>query len=204
MVLLFCDSPINHIDNLKAFYLDHPDLLAGAKKFADSKKKFVKPDGVLYVRQKEFAVTFQGDRFINDSKVVWCGTEDVLTCHVLVLHHQVTQVTAIAHFDEYVKEARLVQFVTQFLERVRDQYFVTSESTEDFSNEYEWEEWDESELEDAEMTGSKLENFDFEEPIELHMIGGYADSAGKAQKLTMRLLRFFMTFQLGRPEVIIK
>lgn len=38
---------------------------------------------------------------------------------------------------------------------------------------------------------------DFEEPIQLHMIGGYADSAGKAQKLTMRLLRFFMTFNLG-------
>lgn len=159
MVLIHNGSPLNHIDNLKAFYLNHPDLLARAQKFADSKKKFVKPEGVLYVRQKEFAVTFHGDRFIDDSKVIWCGTEDVLTCHVLVLHHQLTQVTAIAHFDEYVKESRLEQFVTQFLERVRDQYFVTSESTDDFSNDYEWEEWDETESEDSDVSENNLENF---------------------------------------------
>ena len=67
-------------------------------------------DGVLYVRQKEDAVTFDGDRLQDGNPVRCCGTEDVLTCHVVVLHHPEARVTAIAHFDEYVKEARLKRY----------------------------------------------------------------------------------------------
>eukprot|EP00095_Tigriopus_kingsejongensis_P012140 maker-scaffold867_size86973-snap-gene-0.13 protein:Tk12140 transcript:maker-scaffold867_size86973-snap-gene-0.13-mRNA-1 annotation:"n-terminal asparagine amidase" len=200
MVLIYNGSSINHIENLRSFYQTHSDLLLQARKFATSQKKFVKPEGVLYVRQKEYATTFHGDRFQDGTKVAWCGTEDVLTCHVLVLHHHLTQVTAIAHFDEYVRELRLSHFVVEFLERVRDQYFVSSDANEDFSEDYEWEEWEDEENLDGQDDSYSLRNFDFEEPIQLHLIGGYADEAGKAQKLTMRLLRFFMNFTLGdRP-----
>ena len=62
---------------------------------------------------QEFVVTHLGDRF-NDGKggeILSCGTEDVLTCHVVVLHHAFTQVTALAHFDEFVQQQGLEKFV---------------------------------------------------------------------------------------------
>ena len=66
-------------------------------------------------------MTHLGDRFSNggmapSSKgdggaILSCGTEDVLTCHVIVLHHAFTQVTALAHFDEFVRQQGLEKFV---------------------------------------------------------------------------------------------
>jgi hypothetical protein len=68
-------------------------------------------------------VTHLGERFTtpssssstspldNSSRILSCGTEDVLTCHVIVLHHSFTQVTALAHFDEFVRERGVENFV---------------------------------------------------------------------------------------------
>lgn len=66
-------------------------------------------------------MTHLGDRFSDgevapSSKggggvILRCGTEDVLTCHVIVLHHGFTQVTALAHFDEFVQQKGLEKFV---------------------------------------------------------------------------------------------
>jgi len=57
--------------------------------------------GVLYVRQKQWAATHPGDLLDNGQEVVACGTEDVLTCHVIIMREPATGVTAIAHFDEF-------------------------------------------------------------------------------------------------------
>ena len=77
------------------------------------------------------------------------GTEDVLTCHVIVLHHPLTAVTAIAHFDEFVKEPGLEKLVQDFLARVRQRYFVDEADEKELEDgedgDYEWEEWDEDE-----------------------------------------------------------
>ena len=58
-------------------------------------------------------MTHLGDRFIDGDggAILSCGTEDVLTCHVIVLHHAFTQVTALAHFDEFVQQKGLEKFV---------------------------------------------------------------------------------------------
>ena len=64
-------------------------------------------------------VTYLGDCFSesdkatnrDDNMIMNCGTEDVLTCHVVVLHHTFTQVTALAHFDEFVQKEGLDKFV---------------------------------------------------------------------------------------------
>ena len=45
--------------------------------------------------------------------------QDVLTCHVVILHHPASGVTAMAHFDEYVRERRLQKLVQNFCEKVR-------------------------------------------------------------------------------------
>ena len=47
-------------------------------------------DGVLYIRQKENVVTFHGDKFDDGKIVKKLGTQDVLTCHVVTLHHPVS------------------------------------------------------------------------------------------------------------------
>ena len=47
-------------------------------------------DGVLYIRQKENVVTFYGDKFDDGKTVKKLGTQDVLTCHVVTLHHPVS------------------------------------------------------------------------------------------------------------------
>ena len=40
------------IRSLDTFYQKFPNILSGAKKLAAMKKKIVKPEGVLYARQK--------------------------------------------------------------------------------------------------------------------------------------------------------
>ena len=98
---------------LREIFSECPNLLEKSRAFADRPTTEVREsDGVLYVRQKEDAVTFDGDRLQDGHPVRCCGTEDVLTCHVVVLHHPEARVTAIAHFDEYVKEARLKRLYT--------------------------------------------------------------------------------------------
>lgn len=64
-------------------------------------------------------MTFLGDSFGKISKdtnsdnnmIMNCGTEDMLTCHAVVMHHTFTQVTALAHFDEFVQKEDLDKFV---------------------------------------------------------------------------------------------
>ncbi len=72
-------------------------------------------------------VSHRGDRFSSSSSAdsdgeaspdpsgltpVRClGTEDVLTCHVIVLRHPLTATVALAHFDEFIREKGLNRFI---------------------------------------------------------------------------------------------
>ena len=73
-----------HLDDV---YNKCPWLFEEGKKFALKPCRTFAPENVLYVRQKEDAVTFVGDKLANGKPVQYCGTQDVLTCHVVVLHH---------------------------------------------------------------------------------------------------------------------
>ena len=74
-----------------------------------------------------------------------CGTEDVLTCHVIIMREPRTGVTAIAHFDEFSRHWDFSGMMEDFLAKVgqlqtREEWeYVESES------DGEWEWWDESE-----------------------------------------------------------
>lgn len=72
---------------LEDIYNKCPWLLEEGKKFALKPCLTFPPENVLYVRQKEDAVTYVGDKLSNGKLVQYCGTQDVLTCHVVVLHH---------------------------------------------------------------------------------------------------------------------
>ena len=73
--------------HLEDIYNKCPWLFEEGKKFALKPCRTFAPENVLYVRQKEDAVTFVGDKLANGKPVQYCGTQDVLTCHVVVLHH---------------------------------------------------------------------------------------------------------------------
>ena len=82
----------------------------------------VDPRGVLYVRQKQWGVTHRGDTLEDGQQVTAAGTDDVLTCHVIVLREPETGVTAIGHFDEFSRKKNFEALVATFLERVRLDY----------------------------------------------------------------------------------
>lgn len=149
MVLLIEGEPLHSIpdENVYKLFEDHPTLFKSALALAKTRKKFIQPDGVVYVRQKEDAITFNGDRLRNGEVVRFCGTEDVLTCHVVILRS--SGVVAIAHFDEYVTEARLGRMVNLFrgfVEERRNLYEFDEDGEEE--EEWEWEEYEEEEEEE--------------------------------------------------------
>ena len=80
---------------LAQLYSGFPDLASNGAKFASIPYRSVQgSDGVMYVRQKEDVVTYHGDLFDDGNSVKKLGTQDVLTCHVVVLRHEVCSILA--------------------------------------------------------------------------------------------------------------
>ena len=73
--------------HLEDVYSKCPWLFEEGKIFSQKPCRTFPPESVLYVRQKEDAVTYVGDKLANGKPVQYCGTQDVLTCHVVVLYH---------------------------------------------------------------------------------------------------------------------
>jgi len=157
-----------------------------ALKLANKYPKRIEPKGVLYVRQKQWAVTFPGDRLDNGQKVICCGTEDVLTCHVIIIRDPRTGVTAISHFDEFTKKEHFDRMEASFLQTVRS---VSAGVWEDWGDEEggeegDWEYWDEEEGDDTPPPP-----LDPDAVYELTVVGGYKDDAGKAEKISKRFFK---------------
>ena len=85
-----------------------------------------------------------------------CGTEDVLTCHVIIMRESRTGVTAIAHFDEFSRHWDFSGMMEDFLAKVdrvknREEWEYDSEGE---GGDWEW--WDESEEEQE--SGGECDN----------------------------------------------
>ena len=91
MVLTYGDLKISEEIDLPTLYSLAPNLAVSGAKFAQIPCRIVDggSEGVLYVRQKEDVVTYFGDRFDDGNSVKKLGTQDVLTCHVVALRHEV-------------------------------------------------------------------------------------------------------------------
>ena len=86
-------------------------------------------------------------------EVVACGTEDVLTCHVILMRESRTGVTAIAHFDEFSRHWDFSGMMEDFLAKL-DRVKHREEWEYDSEGEGEWEWWDESEQEPSGQCGN--------------------------------------------------
>ena len=146
------------------------------------------------MRQKQWGVTHKGDtledgqevllcfiqKILTSIQVLGCGTDDVLTCHVIVLREPVLGVAAIGHFDEFSRKKNFDGLVASFLERVRQRKRASAwDYWEEDEGDWEWEE-------DGEEVEEEEEELDPTAVYELHLVGGYADDAGKSKKISQR------------------
>ena len=133
-------------------------------------------------------------------EVVGCGTEDVLTCHVIILREPSLGVTAIAHFDEFSRKKDFEGLMKNFLENVK---LMKERKEWDYweGDEEEWD-WEEEGEEDAiesqvELDPSMnhlLQDNPYNDILiatvyELHLVGGYADDAKRGHKLSQRFFK---------------
>ncbi|XP_038619213.1 protein N-terminal asparagine amidohydrolase [Tachyglossus aculeatus] len=72
----------------------HPRLREGARKLTSQPVQRVGPRGLLYVQQRELAVTSP-----NDGSVSVLGSDDATTCHIVVLRDTGSGATCLAHCD---------------------------------------------------------------------------------------------------------
>ena len=140
--------------NLAEFYSQHPHLLAGAEQLAARVPVKVETNGILYVRQKQWAASHPGDSLENGEEVMACATEDLLTCHAVILRDPATAVTAIGHFDEFSRVWDFSGLMEDFLEKVRlmKQRGGWDYCEEDCEEDWEWWEEEEEEEEDDSQT----------------------------------------------------
>ena len=74
-------------------YNNFPQLAEYGKHFAKQNCRSVQgSEGVAYIRQREDIVTYFGDKFDDGNVVTKVGTQDVLTCNVVTLRHQVSAI----------------------------------------------------------------------------------------------------------------
>ncbi|XP_064886484.1 protein N-terminal asparagine amidohydrolase isoform X3 [Columba livia] len=80
----------------------HPQLEEKAKLLRSQPARVVEPKGLLYVQQREFAVTTPGD-----GSVSILGSDDATTCHIVVLRHTGSGATCLTHCDGSDTEAEV-------------------------------------------------------------------------------------------------
>ena len=82
-----------------------------------------------------------------------CGTEDVLTCHVIILRDPATRVTAIAHFDEFSRVWDFAGLARDFLDKVAWVRHHEEWEYREGEDEGDWEWWEEAEEGDLTSAG---------------------------------------------------
>lgn len=95
-------------------YSNYPVLRETAMSFKDTPSREVGPDGLLYLTEREMAVTVPSDKVVTI-----LGSEGMTTCIAIILKHTGSGATALAHFDGVnVSEAidRMVKKVAKFSE----------------------------------------------------------------------------------------
>ncbi|EFX77324.1 hypothetical protein DAPPUDRAFT_305857 [Daphnia pulex] len=96
MPVLIGSEPISQLpETVEEIYKSFPFLEAEALKLVQSPLRVIdKPEGVLYITQKEYAVLHSSDE--NFSIV---GTDDATTCHIVVLVNREESSVCVAHID---------------------------------------------------------------------------------------------------------
>jgi len=96
MTIIIGSQPISKLpETVEEIYKSFPFLEEEALKLVQAPLSVIdKPEGVLYITQKEYAVLNSSDEHFS---VV--GTDDATTCHIVVLVNREESSTCVAHID---------------------------------------------------------------------------------------------------------
>lgn len=95
MPILINEKPIDEVPKCIKEFLDKYDFKDSSKRLCcQSTRMYELHEGLLYVGQREMAVTTPEDGVFNI-----LGTEDATTCHMVVLRHTGSGAVGLAHFD---------------------------------------------------------------------------------------------------------
>ncbi|KAH1012361.1 hypothetical protein HUJ05_011533 [Dendroctonus ponderosae] len=95
----------------RALYLNHPVYRDTAAQLLSVPNKVIGPVGLLYVLQRELAVTVPHDKNVNV-----LGSDDVTTCLIVVVRHSGSGAVALAHLDG----SGIDEAVCTMIQRVQD------------------------------------------------------------------------------------
>lgn len=98
------------IDSRNLFHAA-PHLKEAAAHVASLPPKVVSPIGLLYLHQREFAVTLP-----QDKNVSLLGTDDCSTCIVVILRHTGSGATCMAHVDGADQESGITPLISRIQE----------------------------------------------------------------------------------------
>ncbi|GIY64757.1 protein N-terminal asparagine amidohydrolase [Caerostris darwini] len=90
----------------RTLFESYPHLRDVAAALIAQVPKVIGPVGLLYVHQREYAITSPHDKHITI-----LGTEDTTTCSMVVLRHSGSGVSCVAHFDGSGLEQGVVNIV---------------------------------------------------------------------------------------------
>ncbi|XP_030841955.1 protein N-terminal asparagine amidohydrolase-like [Strongylocentrotus purpuratus] len=92
---LMIDGKLYHPkENVMQLVKDYPKFQVEAAAFCSKPLRHCEALDLLYVNQREYAVTIP-----SDSVVKVLGSDDATTCHIIVLRHTGSGATALAHLD---------------------------------------------------------------------------------------------------------
>lgn len=94
MPLLSQNKRIERVNSTAELFSRFPHLKDGAQQFVSRTAEPVDPKHLLYIQQREFAVTTPADNSVSI-----LGSDDATTCHLVVLRHTGSGVTCLAHCD---------------------------------------------------------------------------------------------------------
>lgn len=80
--------------NIHSLFQTYPHFKESAAALCAQPTKVVGPVGLLYVQQREYAVTVP-----HDKNVTILGSDDATTCHIAVLKHSGSGVVCLSHLD---------------------------------------------------------------------------------------------------------
>lgn len=109
MVLILDGKPQGSFpESTESFYKDFPVYREVASNFLAIKSREIASKGVLYVGQREFAVTSP-----KDVNVKIMGSDDATTCIIAFLRHSTSGVTALTHLDGTGRQETLCQIIVR-------------------------------------------------------------------------------------------
>nr|ACO10559.1 N-terminal asparagine amidohydrolase [Caligus rogercresseyi] len=144
-------------ESMSDFFSENPEICDSNLALTGTEHVDMWRDRVLFIKQRQQATS---DIREND-KVRWIGSHAAMTCHILVMRHQISGVVSMGHFDNFC--------CWQFGEESS----AHREGLDIMLHEI----------------GALSRGYVDEGRIEVTVVGGYTDSRGDAAKNSMSLLR---------------